>query len=55
MEPSIAIEAVPSLEETLPLYNAKELTKGGQLACIKLGNQLYTLRITRTGKLILTK
>ena len=41
--------------EDLPTYDATQLTKGGDLARIKLGDQLYTLRITRSGKLILTK
>lgn len=41
--------------EKLPLYDANDLTKGGGLAKIKLDDQLYTLRITRAGKLILTK
>ncbi|CUK09900.1 Hemin uptake protein [Ruegeria denitrificans] len=39
----------------LPSHKAEELTKGGNLAHIELGDQLYTLRITRAGKLILTK
>ncbi len=38
-----------------PLWRAEELTQGGQTAHIVLGNQIYTLRITRQGKLILTK
>lgn len=42
-------------EDALPVYDAYDLTKGGGLAKIKLGDQLYTLRITRAGKLILTK
>lgn len=41
--------------ETTPVYEAKQLTKGGDLAKIKLRDQLYVLRITRAGKLILTK
>lgn len=41
--------------EDLPVYEAQDLTKGGDLAKIKLQDQLYTLRITRAGKLILTK
>lgn len=43
------------IEETLPVYDAVDLTQGGGLARIKLADQLYTLRITRAGKLILTK
>lgn len=39
----------------LPSHKAEDLTKGGKLAQIELGDQLYTLRITRAGKLILTK
>jgi hemin uptake protein HemP len=39
----------------LPAHKAEDLTKGGNLAHIELGDQLYTLRITRAGKLILTK
>lgn len=39
----------------LPAHKAEDLTRGGNLAHIELGDQLYTLRITRAGKLILTK
>lgn len=45
------IEPVPHL----PTHSAEELTGDGNLAHIQLGQQLYTLRITRAGKLILTK
>lgn len=38
-----------------PCHRAEDLMEGGQSALIKLGDQLYTLRITRAGKLILTK
>lgn len=41
--------------ETLPTHRAEDLTKGGQLAQIVLNDQVYRLRITRAGKLILTK
>lgn len=40
---------------TLPVHDATQLTEGGDLALIKLEDQLYTLRITRAGKLLLTK
>ncbi len=40
---------------TLPTYGARDLTEGGDLALIVLDGQTYTLRITRAGKLILTK
>lgn len=40
---------------TLPVHDATELTEGGDLALIRLEDQFYTLRITRAGKLLLTK
>ena len=42
-------------EDDYPTYNAVELTKNGNLARIILEKQVYTLRIARSGKLILTK
>ncbi|SFR59154.1 Hemin uptake protein hemP [Yoonia tamlensis] len=41
--------------QNLPTYDAQMLTQDGDLAQIVLHNQTYTLRITRAGKLILTK
>ncbi|WP_281968812.1 hemin uptake protein HemP [Roseovarius nanhaiticus] len=41
--------------ETLPTYDARQLVSGGDVARIALEDKLYTLRITRAGKLILTK
>lgn len=41
--------------ESPPMHFAEDLTKGGVRAEIILGEQIYTLRITRSGKLILTK
>ena len=38
-----------------PLHDARALTRSGTTARIVLDGQLYTLRITRQGKLILTK
>jgi hemin uptake protein HemP len=38
-----------------PTYDAADLTKGGDRALILLNDQTYVLRITRAGKLILTK
>jgi hemin uptake protein HemP len=38
-----------------PVHLAEHLTKGGTEARIVLREQTYTLRITRSGKLILTK
>lgn len=42
-------------EQTTPIYDANDLTQGGITANIALHGQIYTLRITRAGKLILTK
>lgn len=39
----------------VPSHDARALTGGGPVAEIKLEDQCYTLRITRAGKLILTK
>lgn len=38
-----------------PIHEALSLTKGGPVAHIALDGQVYVLRITRGGKLILTK
>lgn len=43
------------LEEGMPCYDAKDLLAGEQQVQIDLDGQLYTLRLTRNGKLILTK
>ena len=40
---------------TVPSYDARALVKDGSLAQIELDGQVYFLRITRLGKLILTK
>lgn len=39
----------------IPVHDAEHLTRGGNLARIVLHGQVYSLRITRAGKLILTK
>ncbi len=55
---SAKFDAVPPRQTSLPqlpTYAAPDLTRGGDLAQIVQGNQTYTLRITRAGKLILTK
>lgn len=44
-----------SMSGSAPAWVAEDLTQGGQLAQIRLGEQEYFLRITRAGKLILTK
>lgn len=38
-----------------PVHNATDLTAGGVIAHIRLNDCTYTLRITRQGRLILTK
>ncbi|TVP69899.1 MAG: hemin uptake protein HemP [Rhodobacteraceae bacterium] len=40
---------------SVPLHRAQSLTQEGSTAHIDLDGQIYTLRITRAGKLILTK
>lgn len=39
----------------IDVYDARDLVKDGVQACIVLDEQIYYLRITRAGKLILTK
>ena len=46
--------SLPTLAEG-PVRSALHLTGGGAKASIVLHEQIYTLRITRQGKLILTK
>lgn len=49
------IETTKLMAVTRPTYDANDLTKNGDQAYIMLNDQTYTLRITRAGKLILTK
>ena len=54
----MTFHAVPPkkpMPEALPVYAARDLTENGDLAQIILDDQIYILRITRAGKLILTK
>lgn len=48
------MQDVPALPSA-PVWNARDLTQGGIAAQIVLDGQVYSLRITRAGKLILTK
>jgi hemin uptake protein HemP len=48
VEPWLTVDATP-------VHDARVLTEGGSLARILLDGQVYSLRITRAGKLILTK
>lgn len=45
----------PDLVADATCHEARELTGGSSTALITLDGQIYTLRITRAGKLILTK
>ncbi|AXC50949.1 hemin uptake protein HemP [Paracoccus suum] len=54
-EVSAAMQQLPMGDALLPRHDARGLTAGGNLAAICLDGQTYTLRITRQGKLILTK
>lgn len=44
-----------ALPPEVPCHEALALTNGGALAGIELNGQVYALRITRQGRLILTK
>ncbi len=51
-------DVAPALSADLPkieTYDARDLIRSGVQACILLDEQTYYLRITRAGKLILTK
>ena len=45
----------PTSTLSAPAYDARSLTEGGVQAHIILDDKTYVLRITRAGKLILTK
>ncbi len=49
------IVAAHAAQDNTPVHLATDLTAGGTQARIVLSGQIYTLRITRAGKLILTK
>lgn len=44
-----------SAQPATPRYSARDLTAGGPVAEIELDGHVYTLRVTRSQKLILTK
>jgi hemin uptake protein HemP len=54
-----ALKALSKTADTgtsrFPAYDARDLTETSDQARIVLDGQIYTLRITRAGKLILTK
>lgn len=51
----MADTAFETCQEERPNHDARSLTEGGSQAIIRLDDKIYTLRITRAGKLILTK
>ncbi len=59
LRPAVGAAAAPEDGEAvwagLPRHDARALTRGGVQARIVLDGQVYCLRITRAGKLILTK
>ena len=50
-----AEEAATIVPTDLPAYDVRRLLRGGAQAHLVLDGATYTLRITRAGKLILTK
>lgn len=44
-----------AISDGIPVHEALSLTGNGPCAAIRHNGQVYTLRITRAGKLILTK
>jgi len=52
---TIPTEVPNTVTPKLPTYDALALTQQGTQAQIVLGDQVYFLRVTRAGKLILTK
>jgi hemin uptake protein HemP len=55
LAPVTLCEALPASPARGPAHDARALTQGGVTATILLDGQEYVLRITRAGKLILTK
>lgn len=53
--PSDFARPATSVLARMPQHDATQLTRGGNQALIVLDDQIYQLRITRAGKLILTK
>jgi hemin uptake protein HemP len=54
-KPDIPEPIAAELVTNIATYDARDLVKDGTQACILLDGQTYFLRITRAGKLILTK
>ena len=54
-KPLLSLPSEERKNSSTPMYAAKDLTKTGNVAHISLQEKIYILRITRAGKLILTK
>lgn len=52
---AIEVSTISAAEQSIPAYNARQLTQENGQARIVLDGQVYSLRITRANKLILTK
>lgn len=50
-----SVSPARTYQDSTPVHDAHSLTQGGQQARIVLDGKVYSLRITRAGKLILTK
>lgn len=51
----MTVQSSIDTETACPVHDAEVLTKQGRVALIRLDEKVYTLRITKAGKLILTK
>lgn len=45
----------PAEYSDIPIYDVRDILKDGQIAHIVHDGQLYVLRVTKSGKLIMTK
>lgn len=52
---SVANSEKTQPQKNLPVYAAEDLTDGNRKAILTLRDQVYTLHITKQGKLLLTK
>ena len=52
---NVSVTTRLTIAESIPVHDAHILTAGGVQARIVLDGQVYSLRITKAGKLILTK
>ena len=42
-------------QDSAPVVSSAEVLRGGRVVLIRHGAEIYTLRVTRQGKLLLTK